>query len=108
MGKGSHETHLEDDVANKSYSSTIPHRLPTLSEIKKQLPAHCFRPTIRQSMSYVIKDILCVTIAFLVMYHIRQWFEYGFLFFPIYWFFQGMCANHYDLAAFLDMIVLFT
>ena len=89
MGKGSHSTNLDDDVG-KNHHTTIPHHLPTLSEIKKKLPAHCFRPTVQRSMSYVIADILCVTIAFFVMYQIRQWFQYGFLLFPIYWFFQGL------------------
>lgn len=89
MGKGSHDTHLDDEVDEK-VDSTSPCRFPTLSEIKLKLPAHCFRPTVRQSMSYVIKDIVYVIIAFLIMYEAQQWFQYGYLLFPIYWFFQGL------------------
>jgi omega-3 fatty acid desaturase (delta-15 desaturase) len=93
MGKGGHNTLIEDDVDEQIDStslSTLPHRLPTLSEIKVKIPAHCFRPTVRQSMSYVIKDIIYVAVTFFVMYQIQKIFNYGFLFFPVYWYIQGL------------------
>jgi omega-3 fatty acid desaturase (delta-15 desaturase) len=92
MGKGGHNTRIESDEneqIDSTLSSTLPHRLPTLSEIKIKLPAHCFRPTVRQSMSYVIKDIIYVALTFIVMYQIQRIFNYGFLFFPVYWYIQG-------------------
>jgi len=92
MGKGGHNPRLDEhddqhlDTAGLPLS---PHRLPTLSEIKVKVPAHCFRPTVRQSMSYVVKDILFVILTFAVMYKIEQMVPYGFLLFPLYWFIQG-------------------
>ncbi|CAF4800720.1 unnamed protein product, partial [Rotaria sp. Silwood1] len=92
MGKGGHNTHIEknkDQQSDLTSLSTPPHRLPTLSDIKLKLPSHCFRPTVRQSMSYVAKDIIYVTLTFIIMYQIHTLFKYGFLFFPIYWCIQG-------------------
>ncbi|CAF4046975.1 unnamed protein product [Rotaria sp. Silwood2] len=92
MGKGGHNTHIEsngDQQSDLTSLSTPPHRLPTLSEIKLKLPSHCFRPTVRESMSYVVKDIFYVTLTFIVMYQIQNTFKYGFLLFPIYWCIQG-------------------
>jgi hypothetical protein len=89
MGKGGHNTRIETSH-DQQIDSTSPHRLPTLSEIKVKLPAHCFRPTVRQSMSYVIKDFIYITFTFILMYQIQKLFKYGFLFFPIYWYMQGL------------------
>ncbi|CAF3783767.1 unnamed protein product [Rotaria sordida] len=92
MGKGGHNTFIKSNDNQQSdltSLSTLPHRLPTLSEIKLKIPSHCFRPTVRQSMSYVIKDIIYVILTFIVMYQIQNIFKYGFLFFPIYWCIQG-------------------
>lgn len=92
MGKGGHNTRLGGKNEQQFDSTTLQtqHSLPTLSDIKVKIPAHCFRPTVRQSMSYVIKDIIYVALTFLVMYQIQKNFKYGFLFFPIYWYIQGL------------------
>lgn len=92
MGKGEHNTRIGDSHQQKLDTTALPTqlRLPTLSEIKVKIPGHCFRPTVYQSMSYVIKDIIYVTLAFFIMYKIEKLFEYGFLFFPIYWCIQGL------------------
>ena len=95
MGKGGHNTQTEEEnneLINSTSDSTVPHRFPTLSEIKLKLPSHCFRPTVRESMSYVIKDIIYVALTFLVMYQIQKMFKYGFLFFPLYWYIQGLSS----------------
>lgn len=92
MGKGEHNTRIRNSNGQQAeFTSLItpPHRLPTLSEIKVKLPDHCFRPTVRESMSYVAKDIVYVAITFFVMYQIQKTFTYGYLLFPIYWFVQG-------------------
>ncbi|CAF1337518.1 unnamed protein product [Rotaria magnacalcarata] len=91
MGKGGHNTRIGVNHNQNLNTTPLPthHRLPTLSEIKVKLPAHCFRPTVAQSMSYVIKDIIFVVAAGLLMYQIENLFKYGFLFFPIYWYIQG-------------------
>nr|ATV93528.1 omega-3 desaturase-like A [Patella vulgata] len=66
-------------------------KLPTLSEIKAALPRHCFRPTVAESMYYVVKDMILVA----AMFCLAQWLL-GFksyvllaLLTPIYWFAQG-------------------
>jgi len=92
MGKGGHNPHLDGNNDQQFNSTTLltHHRLPTLSEIKVKIPAHCFRPTVRQSMTYVIKDIIYVALTFFFMYQIENLFKYGFLLFPIYWYIQGL------------------
>ncbi|CAF0949713.1 unnamed protein product [Adineta steineri] len=70
-------------------TTTTPCQLPTLSEIKREIPAHCFHSSVRRSMSYVIKDIVYVILTFSIMYQIDKSFKYGYLLFPIYWYIQG-------------------
>ena len=92
MGKGGHNPTDENKAhqgGHEANSVATLHRLPTLSEIKVKLPAHCFRPTVRQSMTYVVKDIAYVALAFFAMYQLQNTFKYGFLFFPLYWYIQG-------------------
>ncbi|CAF0862352.1 unnamed protein product [Adineta ricciae] len=88
MGKGSHNTRIEKHEEQQIDASS-PHRLPTLSEIKVKIPSHCFRPTVRESMTYVVKDVIYVALAFLVMWQIQKNFQFGFLLFPLYWYIQG-------------------
>jgi hypothetical protein len=97
MGKGGHNTCVAGNDNQQLDTTTLPthQRLPTLSEIKVKIPAHCFRPTVRESMSYVIKDIIYVALTFFFMFQIEKIFKYGFLFFPIYWYIQGLFALHY-------------
>ncbi len=95
MGKGGHNPALEGDHQQQLDTTILPtdQRFPTLSEIKVKIPAHCFRPTVRQSMSYVIKDIIYVALTFFFMYQTQKLFKYGFLFFPIYWYIQGLLIS---------------
>ena len=92
MGKGGHNTRLDGTPDEQLDSATSPTqlRLPTLSEIKVKIPAHCFRPTVRQSMTFVGKDIFYVALTFFLMYQLDKLFQYGFLFFPLYWYIQGL------------------
>lgn len=92
MGKGKHNTHVRTNNGQKAELASLitpPHRLPTLSEIKVKLPDHCFRPTVRESMTYVAKDIVYVAVTFFAMWQIQKNFNYGYLLFPLYWFVQG-------------------
>jgi hypothetical protein len=95
MGKGGHNTGIGGDHQQHLDTTALPthQRLPTLSEIKVKLPAHCFRPTVLQSMSHVVKDIIYVALAFFFMYQTQKFFKYGFLFFPIYWYIQGLLIS---------------
>jgi len=101
MGKGSHNAQLITSnsvvVAENSsppdddaiVETSTPYRLPTLSEIKSKIPSRCFRPTVKRSMYYVVMDIMYVTITYLTMFYLQRWFQYGFLFLPLYWYIQG-------------------
>ncbi|CAF0805166.1 unnamed protein product [Adineta steineri] len=91
MGEEDDQTFIEGDYAQQQDTTPLPvqYQLPTLSEIKTKLPSHCFRSTVRQSMSYVIKDIIYVILTFFIMFQIEKLFKYGYLFFPIYWYIQG-------------------
>ena len=87
MGKGGHNTRIgttDEQQVDTTLSTNSIEQLPKLSEIKVKLPDHCFRPTVRQSMSYVVKDIVYVALTFIAMYKIQTIFQYGFLLFPIY------------------------
>lgn len=99
MGTGGHNTSIVNDRPEQLDTATLPahHRLPTLSEIKVKIPGHCFRPTVHESMSYVIKDVFYVAVTFAVMFQLQKSLAYGFLFFPLYWFIQGLIvfANHH-------------
>jgi len=66
MGKGGHNTQIIGNHEQQLDTTTLPtqYRLPTLSEIKVKIPSHCFRPTVRESISYVIKDIIFVALTF--------------------------------------------
>lgn len=96
MGKGEHNTRLDGSPDQQLETATLPTelRLPTLSEIKVKIPAHCFRPTVRQSMSYVVKDIIYVALTFFLMSQLEKYFQYGFLFFPLYWYIQGKLIKY--------------
>ncbi|CAF1626786.1 unnamed protein product, partial [Didymodactylos carnosus] len=99
MGKGSHNPSIlsssNDGVVVKSTEfindnlADIPHRLPTLSEIKLKVPSHCFRPTVIRSMFYVFMDTVYVLLTYLTMFYIQKYFTYGYLLFPLYWYVQG-------------------
>lgn len=98
MGKGGHNTPSSGNHEQNVDTSSLPtqHRLPTLTEIKVKIPAHCFRPTVAQSMSYVVKDIVFVAITYFIMYQIEKLSTYGYLFFPLYWCIQGMLSLFYN------------
>ncbi|CAF4033479.1 unnamed protein product, partial [Adineta steineri] len=91
MGEEDDQSPIEGDYDQQQDATPLPvqYQLPTLSEIKTKLPSHCFRSTVQQSMSYVIKDIIYVILTFFIMFQIEKLFKYGYLFFPIYWYIQG-------------------
>lgn len=70
---------------------------PSIVEIKKILPKHCFQPSLSRSLSYVAKDITLVSILFASIYFANNltvenvfWKStIMFFLFPLYWFLQG-------------------
>jgi omega-3 fatty acid desaturase (delta-15 desaturase) len=70
----------------------VPPIVPTLVEIKKILPKHCFQPTVVQSLYYVLKDLVIVTTLYLSFLCFENSDTYGvlkYLAVPLYWYLQG-------------------
>lgn len=62
--------------------------IPSLSEIKARIPAHCFRPSLLRSISYVVRDV-----AFLALFYYGAYAtydtQYYAMYLPVFWFFTG-------------------
>ncbi len=56
----------------------------TLSDLRRAIPADCFRPSTVRSLAYAALDLGIVAGLFYAALAIHQWW-----FFPIYWFAQG-------------------
>jgi acyl-lipid omega-3 desaturase len=71
-----------DKQANKQVTqSDIPF---TLQQLKAAIPAHCFEPSIWQSLSYFFLDIGIVAALYAIAATLDSWW-----FYPIFWFMQG-------------------
>jgi len=44
----------------------VPEDVPSIVELKKALPAHCFQPTVAKSMYFVLKDMLIIAVLYLI------------------------------------------
>lgn len=68
----------------------VPQNVPTLLEIKRILPKHCFQPSLAKSLYYVAKDLLIVSSAyFLYLYLTWNSWIWTLMAAPFYWYFQG-------------------
>ena len=70
----------------------VPTNVPGLVEIKKLLPKHCFQPTLAQSIYYVIKDVIIVSLLFVTYVSIENSelsFVAKWICAPFYWYLQG-------------------
>lgn len=47
-------------------------QVPTILDLKKTIPAHCFRPTLSLSMYYVVKDYVLVAALYASMVAMEQ------------------------------------
>ncbi|XP_029640746.1 delta(12) fatty acid desaturase DES8.11 [Octopus sinensis] len=69
----------------------VPQNLPTITQIKQVIPARCFNPKVSTSMYYVVRDVISMT----VLYVISEWamnnlpVSAGIVHIPLYWFLQG-------------------
>jgi len=64
--------------------------LPTLIEIKKQIPSRCFQPSTFKSISFVVRDVLIVSFLFLAYYFLLENYPlWGYLLAPVYALVQG-------------------
>lgn len=67
----------------------INHSMPNLSTIKAKIPSRYFRSETLRSMMFVGKDIFFIALSYNIMNQLETVFEYGFVFFPIFWYIQG-------------------
>jgi len=63
--------------------------VPSLMEIKKTIPADCFKPSLLKSLSYVAWDISLVLFCFLIMRVANNLSIVNILMWPVYWIAQG-------------------
>ena len=45
----------------------VPPNIPSIGELKKSLPAHCFTPSLSLSFYYVLKDLTIMTLLYVSM-----------------------------------------
>lgn len=62
--------------------------IPTLAEIKRQIPPHCFRPNVLLSIYYVIRDFVFISALYYGAY-LTYDTSYQKLYLPFFWFFTG-------------------
>jgi hypothetical protein len=62
--------------------------VPSLAEIKKHIPAHCFKPSLVRSLSYVARDIFFIAALYYGAY-LAYDTPYNSLYLPVFWFFTG-------------------
>lgn len=81
-----------DHMKGTGLDQSLPEGLPSIIEIKRALPKHCFQSSISQSMYYAIKDFIQVFLAFLVLSYLEsivESFPLRFLLVLLYWAVQG-------------------
>nr|WDS84440.1 omega-3 fatty acid desaturase-1 [Apocyclops royi] len=69
----------------------VPDNVPSILELKKILPKHCFQPSLVTSMYYVFKDIAIIAglfLSILCIDHLATKFI-KFMAYPLYWYLQG-------------------
>ena len=55
----------------------VPPNIPSIGELKKTLPAHCFTPNLSLSFYYVLKDLVIMTLLYLSMLGLTEGKEHG-------------------------------
>ncbi|XP_035827452.1 omega-6 fatty acid desaturase, endoplasmic reticulum [Aplysia californica] len=78
----------EDDALAKVQ---LPRKLPSIVEIKKALPSHCFESSVSTSVYYMVRDFILIAMA----YYLIEWTWEVFppiaqvVFTPVFWLVQG-------------------
>jgi len=81
-----------DHVKGTGLDQSLPEGLPSIIEIKRALPKHCFQASISQSLYYAVKDFIQVFLAYLVLSYMESIvdsFPLRILLFLLYWAVQG-------------------
>jgi len=75
------------DVAAKRYVTND--AVPTLADLKRAIPAHCFKPSTLRSLSYVARDFVALAALYAGAYatHGTKWSPF---YLPLFWFWAGL------------------
>lgn len=81
-----------DHIKGTGLNQALPDALPSVVDIKKVIPKHCFQSSIPLSMYHAAKDFVQVLVAFLALTYLETVVESVWLktvLFLLYWFVQG-------------------
>ena len=72
-------------------SSEVPRQLPSIIEIKRVIPKHCFKSNLCKSFYYVVKDFAIIAVLYgILLIAIKQpYISLRYAYYPLYWFLQG-------------------
>ena len=73
------------------WKSAVPKDVPSILELKRVLPAHCFSPSLVKSYYYVLKDFVIIAALYVVMLYAESDRVPGFVKYavtPVYWYLQ--------------------
>ena len=82
------DLNLYGDVAKAKATYVPDDNIPSLAEIKRQIPPHCFKPNLSQSIYYVFRDFFFVACLYYGAYATYAT-PYHSLYLPVFWFFTG-------------------
>ncbi|ELU01782.1 hypothetical protein CAPTEDRAFT_172295 [Capitella teleta] len=81
-----------DKLKGINLKEPLPDNLPTIIDIKRALPKHCFQPDLSKSLYYMAKDIILAAVIFAVFKAIHVTFPSPYIYWPsmvLYWAMQG-------------------
>lgn len=87
-GKGLDGLNLAGDTSFAKENYRPDDEIPSLAEIKRRIPAHCFQPSLARSLYYVLRDFVFIGALYYGAYlaHGTWWNKY---YLPVFWFFTG-------------------
>ena len=62
-----HTSDIMENREEKSVEPSVPTDVPSIGELKKALPPHCFTPSLSLSFYYVLKDLVIMTLLYVSM-----------------------------------------
>mmetsp|Transcript_42095 Transcript_42095/g.103557 ORF Transcript_42095/g.103557 Transcript_42095/m.103557 type:complete len:405 (+) Transcript_42095:65-1279(+) len=80
---------VHGDIAR---AADAPTEVPSLLELKRKIPAHCFQPSLLVSLAYVVQDAAIITTLYVIAYWAYNHLPaalHNWVFLPVFWFFQG-------------------
>lgn len=79
---------LFGDVAQAKEAYVPDEKIPSLAEIKRHIPSHCFKPNLALSIYYVVRDLGLIAALYYGAYR-TYGTPYHSLYLPAFWFFTG-------------------